>query len=55
MLSPALFVLNCRNKEEGNEMVKLVDDTSLSGLIQEEDSPYREAVEELIWCCKRNY
>ena len=55
VLSPALFVLSCRNKEEGNEMVKLADDTSLSGLIQEEDSPYREAVEELIWCCKRNY
>ena len=50
VLSPALFVLytaDCRSKEDGNVMVKFADDTSLSGLIQEDDSSYREAVEEL--------
>ena len=36
-------------------MVKFADDTSLSGLIQEGDSSYREAVEELIEWCDRNY
>ena len=58
VLSPALFVLytaDCRSKEDGNVMVKFMDDTSLSGLIQEDDSSYREAVEELIEWCDRNY
>ena len=58
VLSPALFVLytaDCRSKEDGNVMVKFTDDTSLSGLIQEDDSSYREAVEELIEWCDRNY
>ena len=36
-------------------MVKFADDTSLSGLIQEDDASYREAVEELIEWCDRNY
>ena len=58
MLSPALFVLytaDCRSKKDGNVMVKFADDTSLSGLIQEDDSSYREAVEELTEWCDRNY
>ena len=58
VLSPALFVLytaDCRSKEDGNVMVKFTDDTSLSGLIQEDDSSYRQAVEELIEWCDRNY
>ena len=58
VLSPALFVLytaDCRSKEDGNVMVKFADDTSLSGLIQEDDSSYRQAVEELIEWCDRNY
>ena len=58
VLSPALFVLytaDCRSKEDGNVMVKFADDTSLSGLIQEDDSSYREAVEELTEWCDKNY
>ena len=58
VLSLVLFVLytaDCRSKEDGNVMVKFADDTSLSGLIQEDDSSYSEAVEELIEWCDRNY
>ena len=58
VLSPALFVkytADCRSKEDGNVMVKFADDTSLSGLIHEDDSSYREAVEELTEWCDRNY
>ena len=58
VLSPVLFVLytaDCRSKEDGNVMVNFADDTSLSGLIQEDDSSYRQAVEDLIEWCDRNY
>ena len=58
VLSPALFVLytaDCHSKEDGNVRVKFADDTSLSGLIQEDDSSYRVAVEELTEWCDRNY
>ena len=58
MLSPALFVLCtaiCRSKEDGNVMVNFADDTSLSGLIQKDDSSYRQAVEDLIEWCGKNY
>ena len=36
-------------------MVKFADNKSLSGLIQEDDLSYREAVEELTEWCDRNY
>ena len=36
-------------------MVKFADDTSLSGLIQEDDSSYRQAVEDLIEWCDKTY
>ena len=36
-------------------MVKFADNTSLSGLIQEDDLSYREAVEELTEWCDGNY
>ena len=58
VLSPALFVLytaDCHSKEDGNVMVKFADNTSLSGLTQEDNSSYREAVEELTEWCDRNY
>ena len=58
VLSPALFVLytaDCHSKEDGNVMVKFADNTSLSGLTQEDNSSYRVAVEELTEWCDRNY
>ena len=57
MLSAALFVLytaDCRSKKEENAMINFAEDTSLSGLIQESDSLYRQAVEELTEWCDRN-
>ena len=36
-------------------MIKFIDDTSLSGIIQDDDSSCREAMEELTEWCHRNY
>ena len=60
VLSPVLFTTytaDCRaNDTNGNIQIKFADDTSLSGLIKNEDeSSYREAVDELVAWCDRHY
>ena len=58
VLSPALFVLytaDCRSREGVNVLIKFADDASLSCRIQEDDSSYREAVDDFLEWCDRNY
>ena len=42
-------------KRKENVMIKFIDDTSLSGIIQDDDSSCREAMEESTEWCDRNY
>jgi hypothetical protein len=58
VLSPALFTLytaDCKATEDNTLLVKFADDTSLSGLLQEDESQYRSAVDSLVEWCDRNY
>ncbi len=55
VLSPLLFSLytnDCTSKDPSVKLLKLADDTTLIGLIQDGDEPaYRQEVKELaVWC-----
>ncbi len=59
VLSPLLFSLytnDCTSKDPSVKLLKLVDDTTVIGLIQDgEESAYRQEVEQLsIWCSYNN-
>ncbi len=59
VLSPLLFSLytnNCTSKDPSVKLLKLADDTTLIGLIQDVDeSAYRQEVKELaVWCSLNN-
>ncbi len=59
VLSPLLFSLytnDCTSKDPSVKLLKLTDDTTLIGLIQDSDeSAYRQEVKELaVWCSLNN-
>eukprot|EP00745_Piridium_sociabile_P003480 TRINITY_DN12039_c0_g1_i1.p1 TRINITY_DN12039_c0_g1~~TRINITY_DN12039_c0_g1_i1.p1 ORF type:complete len:561 (-),score=151.19 TRINITY_DN12039_c0_g1_i1:152-1588(-) len=58
VLSPALFTLytaDCRGEEDCSLLIKFADDTSLTGLIQQDESSYRKAVDDLVAWCDDNF
>ena len=59
VMSPALFTLytsDCRCREEGVLQIKFSDDTSVSGLIVEDDEAgYRAAVDSMVSWCEDNF
>ena len=59
MLSPLLYSLftnNCLAKHDYNTIIKFADDTTVVGLITDNDeTTYREVVRELaVWCQDNN-
>lgn len=59
LLSPLLFSLlthDCTARSSTNHIVKFTDDTTVVGLMTDNDeSPYRKEVEQLaVWCRSRN-
>jgi hypothetical protein len=57
--SPALFTIytsDCRCREEGVLQIKFSDDTSISGLIMDDDEAgYRKAVDSMVSWCEDNF
>ena len=58
VLLPVLFTLyttDCRSEDGENLLVKFADDTSLSGLLEENEVVYGEAVTKLVNWCDSNF
>ena len=58
MLSPVLFILyteDCRSEDDKTPPSKFADDTSLSGLLEEDEAAYREAVTKFVNWCDSNF
>jgi len=56
--SPALFTMytaDCRCGEEGVVQIKFSDDTSISGLIQTDETSYKASVSSMVTWCRDNY
>ena len=50
VLSPALFTLytaDCRSNSDANLLIKFADDTSLTGLVEQDEAAYRGGVQQL--------
>ncbi|KAK1801367.1 hypothetical protein P4O66_023040, partial [Electrophorus voltai] len=57
VLSPLLFTLlthDCAAMHSSNHIIKFTDDTTVVGLINKDESAYREEVRELVSWCKVN-
>lgn len=58
MLNPLVFTLlthDCAAKSSENQLIKFADDTSVVGLISNDDgTAYRTEVEQLVGWCKNN-
>ena len=58
VLSPALFTLytaNCHSNSVAKLQIKLADDTSLTGLVEQDDVTYRGGIQELVEWCDSNF
>ena len=53
---PVLFTHNCMARHDANTIIKLADDTTVVGLITDNDeTAYREEVRDLaMWCQDNN-
>ena len=58
MLSPllySLFTQDCGAKHASNSIIKFADDTTVVGLITNNETAYKEAVRALgVWCQENN-
>ena len=58
MLSPLLYSLfthDCVAKHDSNTIIKFGDDTTVVGLIPDNETAYREEVRDLaVWCQDNN-
>ena len=58
VLSPALFTLytaDCRSNLDANLLIKFADDTSLTGLVEQDEAAYRGGVQQLVEWCDSNF
>ena len=58
VLSPALFTLytaDCRSNSDANLLIKFADDTSLTGLVEQDEAAYRGGVQQLVERCDSNF
>ena len=58
VLSPALFTLctaDCRRNPDANLLIKFADDTSLTGLVEQDEAAYRGGVQQLVEWCDSNF
>ena len=58
VLSPALFTLytaDCRSNSDANLLIKFADDTSLTGLVEQDEAAYRGSVQQLVEWCDSNF
>ena len=58
VLSPALlsrYTADCRSNSDANLLIKFADDTSLTGLVEQDEAAYRGRVQELAEWCDSNF
>ena len=58
VLSPALFTLytdDCCSNSDANLLIKFADNTSLTGLVEQDEAAYQGGVQELVEWCDSNF
>ena len=51
----SMFTHNCMSRHDSNTIIKFADDTTVVGLIPDNDeTAYREEVRDLAWWCQNN-
>ena len=58
VLSSELFTLytaDCRSNSDANLLIKSADDTSLTGLVEQDEAAYRGGVQQLVKWCDSNF
>ena len=50
-----LYTADCRSNSDANLLIKSTDDTSLTGLVEQDEAAYRGGVQQLVKWCDSNF